>query len=384
MRTARLGKMKSRVLAAPWREIGRRARMEVSWLLVQQIASMVLMGLAGYGVGKLKLITGEQSRVLSCMCIYLAVPCSLMTSFNTAMEADKLTGLLLALGAAVLLHLLYLALNGLMNRSGHGLAPEEQASVIYNNAGNLILPMVMAILGQEYVIYTSVYILVQNILMWTHGQKLMGGAQQFDWKKIVTTPAIAAILAGFFLVALIRVFSSPFRLALKLLLNTLLRKAIEPSKVHPYYIDAISSKYSRIIEEANEVPNEMMWQMTRDYCAYVRRYSLKEYSPAVQKVMNYVNLNVAEPLTLKSLAAMCFISPSYLSALFKQETGSTLIDYINTQRVNRAAQLLVQNNHTIAAVAEEVGILDVNYFTKIFKKTLGVTPTRYRREHKEK
>lgn len=169
-----------------------------------------------------------------------------------------------------------------------------------------------------------------------------------------------------------------------IVLNTLLRKAIEPSKVHPYYIDAISSKYSRIIEEANEVPNEMMWQMTRDYCAYVRRYSLKEYSPAVQKVMNYVNLNVAEPLTLKSLATMCFISPSYLSALFKQETGSTLIDYINTQRVNRAAQLLVQNNHTIAAVAEEVGILDVNYFTKIFKKTLGVTPTRYRREHKEK
>ena len=169
-----------------------------------------------------------------------------------------------------------------------------------------------------------------------------------------------------------------------IVLNTLLRKAIEPSKVHPYYIDAISSKYSRIIEEANEVPNEMMWQMTRDYCAYVRRYSLKDYLPAVQKVMNYVNLNVAEPLTLKSLAAMCFISPPYLSALFKQETGSTLIDYINTQRVNRAAQLLVQNNHTIAAVAEEVGILDVNYFTKIFKKTLGVTPTRYRREHKEK
>ena len=166
--------------------------------------------------------------------------------------------------------------------------------------------------------------------------------------------------------------------------NTLLRKAIEPSKVHPYYIDAISGKYSRIIEEADEVPNELMWQMVRDYCAYVRRYSLKEYSPAVQKVMNYVNLNVAEPLTLKNLAAMCFISPSYLSALFKQETGSTLIDYINTQRVNRAAQLLVQNNHTIAAVAEEVGILDVNYFTKIFKKTLGVTPTRYRREHKEK
>lgn len=171
---------------------------------------------------------------------------------------------------------------------------------------------------------------------------------------------------------------------LMIVFNTLLRKAIEPSKVHPYYIDAISSKYARMIEDADEIPHEMMWQMVRDYCAYVRRYSLKEFSPAVQKVMNYVNLNVSEPLTLKNLAAMCFISPSYLSALFKQETGTTLIDYINTQRVNRAAQLLEQNNHTIAAVAEEVGILDVNYFTKIFKKTLGVTPTRYRREHKEK
>ena len=49
----------------------------------------------------------------------------------------------------------------------------------------------------------------------------------------------------------------------------------------------IRDRYSRIIEEANEVPNEMMWQMTRDYCAYVRRYSLKEYSPAVQKVDVY-------------------------------------------------------------------------------------------------
>ena len=69
MRTARLGKMKSRVLAAPWREIGRRARMEVSWLLVQQIASMVLMGLAGYGVGKLKLITRGAEPGCSPACV---------------------------------------------------------------------------------------------------------------------------------------------------------------------------------------------------------------------------------------------------------------------------------------------------------------------------
>ena len=165
--------------------------------------------------------------------------------------------------------------------------------------------------------------------------------------------------------------------------NTLLRKAIEPSKVHPYYIDAISSKYARIIEEADEVPEELMWQMVRDYCAYVRRYSLKEYSPAVQKVMNYVNLNVAEPLTLKSLPPCASSAVLPVGAVQAGDRHHPHRLYQHPE-VNRAAQLLEHSSHAIAAVAEEVGILDVNYFTKIFKKTLGVTPTRYRREHKEK
>lgn len=170
--------------------------MELSLKLVQQIVSMVLMALAGYGLGRLRLVTGEQSRVLSCVCVYLVVPCCMITSFNVPLEQEKLAGLLLALLAATLIHGLYLLVNALMNLSGHGLTREEQASVIYNNAGNLIMPMVMAILGQEYVIYTSAYILVQNILMWTHGQKLMGGAQKLNLKKILTTPAIVGILAG--------------------------------------------------------------------------------------------------------------------------------------------------------------------------------------------
>ena len=66
---------------------------------------------------------------------------------------------------------------------------------------------------------------------------------------------------------------------------------------------------------------------------------------------------------------MCFISPSYLSSLFKQDTGTTIVDYINSQRVDRAAVLLATTDRSIAAVAAAVGILDVNYFTKIFKNS---------------
>ena len=77
---------------------------------------------------------------------------------------------------------------------------------------------------------------------------------------------------------------------------------------------------------------------------------------------------------------MCYISPSYLSNVFKQETGQTLTDYISTQRMARAANLLRTTNATVASVAEDVGILDVNYFTKLFKSATGLTPTRYRRK----
>ncbi len=110
------------------------------------------------------------------------------------------------------------------------------------------------------------------------------------------------------------------------------------------------------------------------------QYSLKQYSQLIQKVLNHINLNLNTALSLKSLAGMCFISPSYLSYLFKQETGQTLTDYINTQRVERAARRLQNTDDTVAEIAEDVGILDVNYFTKIFKKSMGVTPTAYRKQ----
>ena len=166
-----------------------------------------------------------------------------------------------------------------------------------------------------------------------------------------------------------------------IIFNTLLRKAIERSQIHPYYIDRISSKYALLIDAVADVEelHKLQGDMVLEYCTYVQRYSLKQYSPMVQKVMNHINLNLDSDLTLKSLAAMCFISPSYLSTLFKAETGTTLTDYINTQRIRRAATHLRESDQSIAEISAAVGIMDVNYFAKIFKRTMGTTPTQYRR-----
>lgn len=167
-------------------------------------------------------------------------------------------------------------------------------------------------------------------------------------------------------------------------MNTLLRKTIEQSKVHPYYIDRISSRYARRVEQmCSEDTDELLEDMLRNYCAYVQKYSLRDYSPMVQRVMNHINLNLDTSLSLKLLADLCYISPSYLSNLFKKETGTTLIDYINTQRVQRAAHLFRTSKYSVSTVAEKVGIFDVNYFAKLFKKAMGQTPTQYRRSHQQ-
>ena len=171
-----------------------------------------------------------------------------------------------------------------------------------------------------------------------------------------------------------------------IILNSLLRKAIEQASVHPYYIDRISSRFAIEIEAlaSLEEGERLRMRMVKEYCLYVKKYSLQQYSPLIQKVINEVNLHMDSSLSLKSLAAQCYISPSYLSNVFKQETGQTLTDYISSRRMERAARLLLTTNARVAVVAEKVGILDVNYFTKMFKSATGQTPTHYRRDQRAK
>ena len=167
-----------------------------------------------------------------------------------------------------------------------------------------------------------------------------------------------------------------------IILNSLFRKAIEQASVHPYYLDHISARFALELETLGSVEEgrRLRVRMVKEYCRYVQQYSLRQYSPLIQKVINEINLHLDAPLSLKTLAAQCYISPSYLSNVFKQETGQTLTDYISRRRMERAACLLLTTNARVAVVAEEVGILDVNYFTKMFKNATGQTPTAYRRD----
>lgn len=164
--------------------------------------------------------------------------------------------------------------------------------------------------------------------------------------------------------------------------NTLLRKAAEYGSVHPFYIDGLSTDFAKKIERIKTVSdsNDLMREMVKKYCALVKQYSMKNYSLLIQKVLTLIDADLTADLGLKKLAESLNVNASYLSALFKKETGKTLTEYVTQKRVDHAAFLLRSTSLQIQTVAQHCGIFDVNYFAKIFRKYTGKSPKEYREE----
>ena len=105
------------------------------------------------------------------------------------------TGLLYAFALAIALHALLLLLARLLRRPLR-LDVIERTCIIYTNAGILVIPLVRALLGEDYVIYSCAFLVVQQVLLWTHCRSLLCGTRGFAWKKIIGNVNIIAILIG--------------------------------------------------------------------------------------------------------------------------------------------------------------------------------------------
>ena len=169
-----------------------------------------------------------------------------------------------------------------------------------------------------------------------------------------------------------------------IIMNTLFRKAAETGGIHPIYLNEMSSDFAKKIEKIGSVSElrKLMGEMYRSYCLMVRKYTTKNYSPIVHKAKLMIEADLSQDLSLSSLAAAQKINPSYLSTLFKKETGKTVTDYIFTERMKLAEKLLETTNLQIQTVALHCGILDVQYFSKLFKKHTGMPPKEYRQRSK--
>ena len=141
----------------------KRAKMELSILLMEQIAKLFIMIFMGYAVVKMGLLKDEDSKVLSTLVLYLIVPCVILNAFQVDYTPEKVSGLELACIASLLLLFILLPIVNLIGKVLH-LNEVETMSIYYSNSGNLIVPLVAFMLGDKWVFYACVFITNQRII----------------------------------------------------------------------------------------------------------------------------------------------------------------------------------------------------------------------------
>ena len=101
----------------------------------------------------------------------------------------------------------------------------------------------------------------------------------------------------------------------------------------------------------------------------------------VSEVAQYIGNHYAETLTLAQLSGQFHISPFYISRIFTQITGLSIISYINHVRVEEARRLLQDTDLSVTEIALQVGYQSVTHFGRVFKAAMGASPQRYRKNH---
>lgn len=101
----------------------------------------------------------------------------------------------------------------------------------------------------------------------------------------------------------------------------------------------------------------------------------------IREVINYINEHFTENLELESLAALVFMNPFYFSGFFKKAMKMTLTEYIISLRINHATVLLRESKQSITEISLQSGFPTPAYFSRAFRKALGLSPLQYRRMH---
>ena len=141
----------------------------------------------------------------------------------------------------------------------------------------------------------------------------------------------------------------------------------------------------RSVEEIFTLHNNMF----RDYTLRMQdvlRHNV--FSRPVHLAMDYIDQYLQQPMTVQQIAQAINLSPSYLSTLFKKETGQAVSEYIRNKRIDTACMLLQYTDYSCLEIAEYLCFSSDSHFSKVFKEQTGQTPREYRklnyRKHFEK
>ncbi|HOA54118.1 MAG TPA: response regulator transcription factor [Clostridiales bacterium] len=143
----------------------------------------------------------------------------------------------------------------------------------------------------------------------------------------------------------------------------------------------LSGLYSLIEKCTNmDEMNTLLEESARSVVTKVNNYNNKSIKLILRKAVEYIHEHYHEQITLNEVAEHTFVSTYYISRMFKKEMGKNFVDYLNELRMEKARELLKDVRYKTYEVAEKVGIPDAHYFSRLFKKYVGMTPTEYREQ----
>ena len=170
--------------------------MTIALILLKQIVVMFFLMFIGYSLFRAKKITLQGNKDLGTILIYIILPASIIKSYMTELNSEKLIGLCLSFAAAAVA----LTLSVIVSRIVFGNRQKiEHFGTAFSNAGFIGIPLVKAAVGEEAVFYVAAFVALLNILQWTYGVMVMSGSREaISVKKIITNPVVISLGIGLF------------------------------------------------------------------------------------------------------------------------------------------------------------------------------------------
>jgi Response regulator containing CheY-like receiver domain and AraC-type DNA-binding domain len=142
----------------------------------------------------------------------------------------------------------------------------------------------------------------------------------------------------------------------------------------------LTHDYLQIIPRISSMEELCTWlaKAMNRFMDYLFEYADVKHANVIHRATQYIRTHYAEKITLDSAAKAVYLSPSYFSRVFRQETGKTFNSYLNTVRIEQSKKLLMDPSVRLIDISLMVGFDNQSYFTKVFKKTTGLSPLQYR------
>lgn len=151
-----------------------------------------------------------------------------------------------------------------------------------------------------------------------------------------------------------------------------------------FFVNVLDKDLVQIIEWAQTAYNSRNYEkiviLTQLIACNLQEKNERQLcNPIVWKIKNYVLQNIDKKVTIAEIASHVCLSKEYCETLFKQETGKTIISFINSEKINEAKNMLLSDQCKLTTISEALGFEDYNYFSRVFKKYANISPITFRK-----